>query len=138
MSVFVSVSELRLLDHNPGTRRGGLRDFVPDAGGQRIISPGRLTVRHLGGDWRTRVRGGANIQHQWDLAKKFNAQLSGFGAGATVAEDLGAMAAIRTAEEAHVFDEAEHRYPGLFKHLNTTAGVEQSDILRCRNDDRAG
>ncbi len=58
-------------------------------------------------------------------------------AGAAVAEDLAAPAAMRAQEIAHVLDDAEHRHVDLLEHVQPLARVDEGDVLRRRDDDRA-
>ena len=58
--------------------------------------------------------------------------------GAAVAEDVALVAAVRADEGAHVLDDAEHRDVDLAEHVEALSGIQQGDVLRCRDDHRAG
>ena len=53
-------------------------------------------------------------------------------------EDVVARARIGGDEIAHVFDEAEQRHIGPPQHIDCLLGVDQRQILRGRDDHRAG
>ena len=75
---------------------------------------------------------------QRDLAEERHAELVGFLAGAAMAEDLRALAALGAEEIAHVLDDAEYRHGDLAEHVQALARVDQRDVLRRRDDDGAG
>ena len=54
--------------------------------------------------------------------------------GPAVAENIGPRAATRAQEIAHVLDHTEHRHIHALKHRNPTPRIDQSKILRCRNN----
>src|SRR3569832_510752 len=70
-------------------------------------------------------------------AEKNYAVLLGHALAAALAEDVFGMAALAANVDAHVLDDAEHRHLYLFEHLETLAGVQQGDVLRRGDDDRA-
>jgi len=73
-----------------------------------------------------------------DLAEEVAAHLLRRRARAAMVEDIGALAAMGAAEIAHILDDPEDRHVDLAEHVETLAGVEQGDVLRRRDDDRAG
>jgi hypothetical protein len=75
---------------------------------------------------------------QRDLAEEGHAQALSLFARAAMAEDFGPLAAMGAEEIAHILDDAEHGHLDLAEHVETLAGIEQGDVLRGRDDDRAG
>ena len=59
-------------------------------------------------------------------------------ARAAVGENVGAAAAMRADEIAHVLDDAEHRHLDLLEHRDAAPRVDQREVLRRRDDHRAG
>ena len=57
---------------------------------------------------------------------------------AAVGEDVGASAAMRAEGIAHVLDHAEQRHGDLLEHGDAEGGVDQREVLRRRDDHRAG
>ena len=57
---------------------------------------------------------------------------------AAVRENVGAAAAMRAEEIAHVLDDAEERHLDLLEHRDAAPRVDQRQILRRRDDHRAG
>ena len=57
--------------------------------------------------------------------------------GAAVGEDLGAFAAFRTCEPAHVLDETENRHVDAAEHVQPLARIDERDVLRRGHDDCA-
>src|SRR5271169_5355938 len=85
----------------------GAGDFFPDARGDGAEDE-RVRVVGVGdGDRVARIRGLADLEVERNLAEKLGAEAVGLEAGATVAEDLAAAAAMRAQEIAHVLDDAE-------------------------------
>jgi hypothetical protein len=76
------------------------------------------------------IGGGADVEMERDLAQERHAELVGFLAGAAMAEDLRALAALGAEEVAHVLDDAEHRHRDLAEHAQSLAGIDQGDVLR--------
>ena len=62
----------------------------------------------------------------------------GFGPRAAMAEDRRDVVAGRAAEARHVFDQAQDRNAHLLEHRDAAPRVDQGDVLRRRDDDRAG
>ena len=56
---------------------------------------------------------------------------------AVFAEDVRFMAAVRTGVAAHVFDESQHRHGDFVEHGFGFFRVQQGDVLRGGDDDRA-
>ena len=67
---------------------------------------------------------------QWHLAQERHAELLRLLARAAMAEDLGALAAMRAEVEAHILDEAQDRHRDLAEHVQPLARVYQRDVLR--------
>ena len=84
------------------------------------------------------VRCFADRYIQGYLAEEFASHLFRRRSGAAMVEYIGAFAAMGTTEIAHVFDQPEYGDFDLAKHVEALARVEQGDVLRRRDDDRAG
>src|SRR5262249_2350896 len=113
-------------------------DLVPDTRGDGLKGPGVRTV-WLGDDDRMAAVGGlADREVGRDSAEELGAELLGFPAGAAMAEDVAALAAMGAEEIAHVLDDAEHGHVDLAEHVEALARIEQRDVLRRRDDDGAG
>lgn len=120
-------------DYNPRPaashhRRAG--QLLPHPRGQYAVSLGGNAVGRRRRDRGAGIRGTANVQQQRDLAQKFRAQPGRLGLRPAVAENLGAMAAVRTTVEAHVFNQTENRHLGLLEHAHPAARVDQGNVLR--------
>ena len=89
-------------------------------------------------DGRAAVGSVADDDVERHFAQERNAERLGLAAGAGVREDVGASAAMRAEEKAHVLDDAEKRSVDLLEHRDRAARVDQREVLRRRDDDRAG
>ena len=99
---------------------------------------GLRALRH-GGDDRAPVIGiGADGDVERRFAEERNAELLGFRARPSVRKDIRSPAAVRTNEVAHILDDADERHFHLIEHRDAPPGVDQRQILRRRNDHRAG
>src|ERR1700751_481393 len=94
-------------------------------------------VRRGRHDGRTAIRFFPDRDIEWHLAQERNAETLGFAPRTAVTEYVRTRAALWADECAHVFDNAEHRRVDAAKHRDAAPGVDQSEILRRRNDDRA-
>ena len=131
-----------VLEHDLGKRLALRRGCAAQLGDDRL---GHLEIgAGLRAIWVRDHRRSAGIgfladqQVERDLAEKVHAKLLGGASRAAVAEDLGAAAAVRADEVAHVLDDAEHRHVHLAEHVERLARVEQRDVLGRRHDHRAG
>src|ERR1700674_5537874 len=126
---------VRLFDDDPRRRTAhgvGSGDLLPDAG-SHLPEDERVRIAGFGHGYRgTRIGGFADLEVERHLAEKLGAEPLGFEAGAAMAEDLAAAAAMRAQEIAHVLDDAEHRHVDLLEHVEPFAGVEQRNVLRGR------
>ena len=75
---------------------------------------------------------------QGNFAEEIGGQLRRDLARPAVTENIAGLAAIGANEGRHILDNAEHRNIDLAEHLQTLAGVDQGNILRCGDDHRAG
>ena len=122
----------------PAAPSPGRAELLPDALGDGAIDLGVRAVG-IGDDDRVAAVGGlADGDVERHLAEEVAAELLGLAPRAAMAEDLAALAAMRAEEIAHVLDDAEHRHVDLAEHVEALARVEQRDVLRRRDDDRAG
>src|SRR5712671_8094346 len=135
------LSSVRLLDDYPRRRTAhgvGAGDLLPDTGSHLPEHEGVRIVGFGDGDRGSAVGGLTDLEVERHLAEKLGAEPLGLQAGAAMAEDLAAAAAMRAQEIAHVLDDAEHRHVDLAEHVEPLARIEQGDVLRGRDDDRAG
>ena len=108
---------------------------------RRAISSKALACGLSGhaGDDRAPVIGiGADGDVERHFAEERNAELFGLLARPSVRKDVRPPAAMRTDEVAHILDHAEQRDFDLVEHRDAAPGVDQRQILRRRNDHRAG
>src|SRR6185312_16705567 len=56
---------------------------------------------------------------------------------AAVTENIRARSATWAEKIAHIFDDTEHRHVHAIEHGNAAPGVDQREVLWCRDDDRA-
>src|SRR3989441_11418974 len=110
-------------------------------------------VRHAACDDGERLRrGGLRLRHDNRLARvgqvgkvrlqryltqQRHAELVREPRATAREEDLGALAAVRADEVAHVLDHAEHRDADPLEHLRAAQAVPHRDLLRGRHDERA-
>src|SRR3984893_18604482 len=104
------LSSVRLLDDDPRRRTAhgvGSGDLLPDAG-SHLPEDERVRIAEFGHGYRgTRIGGLADLEVERHLAEKLGAEPLGLQAGAAMAEDLAAAAAMRAQKIAHVLDDAE-------------------------------
>src|SRR3569623_1127481 len=73
----------------------------------------------------------ANFDIERQRTQKSHAILLRHALAAALAEDVFGVTAFAADMNAHVLDDAEHRYFDLLEHLKALAGVEQGNVLRC-------
>src|SRR5262245_37916876 len=72
-----------------------------------------------------------------DFAEEWQTKTLRFMARPAVAENVRARIAVRALEVAHVLDNTESGYIDLSEHGDTAPRIDQRQILRRRNKDRA-
>src|SRR5262245_55991661 len=82
--------------------------LLANFGANRAVDRRVRTVRLAVDDGRAGVGGGANRHVQRYFAEEWNSELFSLVPGAAMAENIGARAAMRALEIAHVLDNAEH------------------------------
>src|SRR6266481_1887767 len=128
------------LDDNAG--RGFCRatcgDCRPDVAGDVDVMP-RMNAVGLGRDNGASVVGGfADRDIERYLAEKWNSAHFGLVPCATVAEYWRDLMAGRAAKARHVFDQSQQRHVYFLKHRDAPPRVDQGDVLRRRDNHRAG
>src|ERR1035437_4085243 len=112
-------------------------DLLKHLGGDLAIDFGVHAVR-LGGDHRhAGIRFLADGHVQRHFAEERHALALGFLTRTAMAKYIRTRAATRAQEIAHVFNDAEHRHVHALEHGDAAPCVNQRQILRGRDDDRA-
>src|SRR3569833_1630539 len=101
------------------------------------IDPGYWTIRIRCHRGLADVGLLANFDIERQRTQKSHAILLRHALAAALAEDVFGVTAFAADMNAHVLDDAEHRYFDLLEHLKALAGVEQGNVLRCGDDHRA-
>ena len=97
---------------------------------------GPFRLGHDGGRSRVGFLADADVERQ--RAQERQAVFLGHLLAAAAAENGLGMTAVRADVDAHVLDEPEDRNIHLLEHLHRLARVEQGDVLRGGDDERAG
>src|SRR6266849_1110134 len=105
--------------------------------GDRPISLGRGGFWVADEDRAAFVPAGDDVCVERNLSQEWNAQVLAHLSSAAVAENIRSLAAMRTDEHAHVFDDAEDGHLHLLEHPQAAAGDGQADILWRGDDDRS-
>src|SRR5882762_7057771 len=113
-------------------------ELLPHPAGDVLVGLGVRAVGFGYDDGMPTVGRGADVEMQRDLAQERDAEFVGLLARAAMAEDFRALAAMGAEEVAHVLDDAEHRHGDLAEHAQSLARIDQGDVLRRRDDHRAG
>src|SRR5205085_7847647 len=96
--------------------RDNALNLLADLGADGAVDRRVRTVRLAVHDRRAGIRSGANRHVQRNLAEEGHAELFRLVPRAAMAENVGARAAMRTLEIAHVLDDAEHGHVDLLEH----------------------
>src|SRR5688572_6190622 len=118
---------------SPASRAQALLNRLGDP--QERVGHGRLRLR--GDDGDTGVSADRDRRVEGDRAEKGHVQLLRRALASAVLEDLLAMPAFRAEKVGRVLDDPEHRYVDLLKHRKALPRVDERDVLRGRDDDRA-
>ena len=100
----------------------GLLDVVPGFIGNGAIGLGVFAVRVRNDDGSAGIRGFADVHMEGNFAEEVHAQLIGFGPGAAVAENFGALTTVGAGEIAHVFNQTEHRHGKELEEISRMLG----------------
>ena len=99
----------------------------------------RLGRRALAGGGRLAGVGGfAQAHRQRQAAEEGDSQPLGLGLGAAMAERVRQLAAMRAFVAGHVLDHPGDRHLHLLEQIDRPRRVDQRQVLRRRDDDRAG
>ena len=116
-------------------RRGRL---VDEAGGDPPVGRGVGALGLGDHDRPAGIRGRPDRHVERNLTQEIHAQPERGLARAAVVEEFGAVAAFGADIVAHVLHDAEDRHVHLLEHVDAARHVEQRDVLRGRDDHRAG
>src|SRR5690349_17661230 len=111
--------------HDDARRRPLLSaELLPDARRPLAVSHGVLALGMRRDDGPALVRGLADLDVEGKLAQELDAELRRLALRAAVTEDVGLLAAMGAAEEAHVLDDAQDRHVHLAEHVEALPRVE--------------
>src|SRR6185312_9132139 len=134
----IALQLLGLLHHDFG--RGGRfgAELARDLHGHAAEDLRVFAVGRRGDEGPAAVRGFADREIERHFAEKRHAEFLGLVARTAMRENIGALAAMRAQEIAHVLHDAENRHFDLAEHGDALARVDQREVLWRRDDDRAG
>ena len=95
-------------------------------------------ARILGDDGRAFIGCRTDGHLERHLSQERGADARRLGGRAAVTEDIVTAATVGADEVAHILDDAEYRHIHLAEHVQALAGIDQRQVLRCRDDHRAG